>query len=242
MRRATFTDGTSGCSASALTRKLARARERRVDRHALDLLDRLDERARVTGHVADRERAAPGAADHARNLDDRVGVEERQAAPVRGVEDLHAAARRPRSPRRPRAPRPRSRRRPPSPRAAATPAAACASAKYVSSRSRRVRPPRLERGLGRAPVLAVESRLLPEEELAARLEPRAQRADGVGGEVVEEEVLVRDHPERRAATRRRRDGPPRTTRAARRPRGGSGSRSRSPSCTLRSQPRWFSPK
>ena len=32
--------------------------------------------------------------------------------------------------------------------------------------------------------------------LAARLQPRAKRADRVGGEVVEEEVLVRDHPER----------------------------------------------
>ena len=34
MRRATFTDGTSGCSASACTRELARARERRADRQS----------------------------------------------------------------------------------------------------------------------------------------------------------------------------------------------------------------
>ena len=58
------------------------------------------------------------------------------------------------------------------------------------------RAPGLERLVGRAAVRVVERGLLVEQELAARLEPRADRADRVGREVVEEEVLVRDHPER----------------------------------------------
>ena len=91
MRRATFTDGTSGCSASALHGELARAGERGLDRRALDVLDRLDQRAGVAGHLADRDRDGAGAADDARHLDHGALVEERQAAAVRDVEDQHRA-------------------------------------------------------------------------------------------------------------------------------------------------------
>ena len=61
MRRAVLTDGTSGCSASALHGQLARAGARGLDRRALDVLDRLDQRAGVVGHVADRDRHGAGA-------------------------------------------------------------------------------------------------------------------------------------------------------------------------------------
>ena len=91
MLRATFTDGTSGCSASALTASRARLLERGTDRRALDVLDRLDQRPGMVGHRADRGRDRAGPADHARHLDDGALVEERQAAAVGGVEDQHAA-------------------------------------------------------------------------------------------------------------------------------------------------------
>ena len=68
-RARSVTDGTSGCSASALTASSAEPVQRRLDRRALDVLHRLDERPRVGGHLAHRHRHRPGAADDARHLD-----------------------------------------------------------------------------------------------------------------------------------------------------------------------------
>ena len=73
--------------------QLARAGARGLDRRALDGLDRLDQRARMVGHVADRERDDAGGADDARHLDDGALVEERQAAAVRGVRGSARGAR-----------------------------------------------------------------------------------------------------------------------------------------------------
>src|SRR4051812_16510053 len=70
--------------------EFTRSGARGGDRQPLDLLDRFYEGPRVSRHLADRDGADTGAANNARNLDDRLVVEERQAAPVRRVEDQHA--------------------------------------------------------------------------------------------------------------------------------------------------------
>ena len=236
-------DGTSGCSASALT---ARSREpvsaASIVVRSTSLIVSISARA-CSGTSPDRGRDAvrrgrrrTGTSTTARSS--RNG----SARAVGGVEDQHRAALfaiasttrhrlalvaagvaapvvlARRCPRR-RAPRPCS----------------CARARGAS----RARPPAPPRATGRRPRRRRPAARAGTRRAAAA---PADRADGVGAVVEVVQVLVRDHPERAQPLARRTDAPPRRSRAPRRRRAAPGSRSRRPSRAACSQPRWLRPK
>ena len=118
-RSATATEGTSGCSASALQGRSPRAAQGRVDGRPLGRPHRPIRPACLDRHRADRDRHHPGPADHARHLDHGLLVQERHARAVRGVQDHHLRSLTEDRLDDLRAPRPRSRRTraPPRPRA-----------------------------------------------------------------------------------------------------------------------------
>ena len=165
-----------------------------------------------------------------------------QAAAVGGVQDQHAALVERGSPRRARSPGPRSRRRPPTRTRVSRPRGRVRLGEVVRLALAPRRAPGLERLVGRAAVRLVEAR--PAGAAGTRRATRAPsgsrrpcptRSSGRRG--------TRSGSSRAsAATRRRRCRPSSNDSSRSSSASSPGSRSRSPSWTPRSQPRWLRPK